>query len=161
MNTLLASLAALLALLASPAALAQNLISSATGSVVRSSLTAASGSAATQSPDLTTETMIRNRSRVFGDRVTASGEKYWSVADADLQGKAADQIKQRLSPAPISMRDGVRDMNVLVDLKRHLTVFTTPDHPVDIGTATVDGKDLHSIAVTSIISASGLTIVTK
>ena len=147
-------------LLASPAVVAQNVISSASGSFVRSSLAAASGAVTTGSPDLGTEIMFRNRSRVFGDRIV-DGRRYWSVVDADVNGKSNDQVLQRLAPAPILARDGVRELDILVDVKRHLTVFTTPDRPVDIGTATVDAKDVRSISVTSIISASGLTIVTK
>lgn len=159
MKTLL-KLFALAAFLASATIVAQNVVSSAPGSFVRSSLTAASGTVTTESPDLTTEIMIRNRARVFGDRITASGERYWSVVDADLNGKTGDQLLQRLSPAAIQAGD-IRQMNILVNLKRNLTIFTTSDRPVEIGTATLDGKGVNSIAVTSIISASGLAIVTK
>jgi len=141
--------------------LAQNVTSSPASSLARSSLAATSAAATTGSPDPSTEVLVKNRARVFADRVSASGVRYWSLVNSDLNGKTPDQVLQRLSPTAIRASDHVREMDIVVDLKEPLTVFTKPGQSFSIGTAQVDGARVHSITVTSIISTNGLTIISK
>ena len=104
--------------------------------------------------------MIENRARTLGQQASANGEKYFVVKDADLAGKTPQEIIRRLSPSAIGARDHVREMNILVELDRPLTIFATPGEPVNVGTATVD-HSVRQIDVRSIILANGITIVNK
>lgn len=149
------------AIVLSPLVLAQTATSSTASSLARSTIAATSAAATTGSPDPSTETMVRNRARVFQDRVSPSGVKYWSLLDSDLNGKTPDQVLQRLSPTAIGSGDHVREMDILVDLKEPLTVFTKPGQSISIGTALVDGAGISSITVASMISTNGLTIISK
>lgn len=158
-NVLLTIAAAVV--LSSRLLLAQNAISSTAGSLARSSITAASAAATTGSPDPSTEVMVRNRARVLGDRLSADGTRYFSVADSDLRGKTPDQVLQRLSPSAISTGDHVRQIDIEVNLNTPLTVFTKPGQSIDIGTAQVDGAGVHSITVNSMILTDGITIISK
>src|SRR5437868_13837583 len=98
--------------------LAQNAVATSTSALARSSVAAAQAAVAAQSPDPSTEVMLRNRARVFRGRLTASGAKYWSLTDTDLAGKRPDQVLERLSPTAIKASDGAREMNILLDLRR-------------------------------------------
>lgn len=141
--------------------LAQNAVPSSTSSLARSSLAATQAAVGARSADPSTEVMIRNRAKVFRDRLTASGKKYWSLTDSDLIGKPPDQVLQRLSPSAIKASDGIREMNIVVDLRKPLTVFAGAGELISLGTAEVEGADLRSISVKSTISTNGVKVVSK
>ncbi|SRR5579885_750412 len=149
------------AVIGSGSLLAQNAVGASTSALARSSVAAAQAAVAAQSPDPSTEVMIRNRARVFRDRLTASGAKYWALTDYDLAGKTPDQVLQRLSPSAIKASDGVREMNIVVALRKPLTVFAKAGEPISLGTADVEGADVRSISVKSTISINGVNIVPK
>lgn len=127
-----------------------------TDSLVRSS-------AATDSGTYTASTlvMIENRARTLGDRVNGSDTRYFAVTDADLIGKKPEEIIQRLSPTTITAGDQVRKLEIMVDLQRPITLYTDPNQPVNIGTATVQGAGLKNIDVHSSIFANAIQVVTK
>jgi hypothetical protein len=104
--------------------------------------------------------MIENRARTLGQQASASGEKYFVVKDADLAGKTPEEIIRRLSPSAIGAGDHVREMNILVELDRPLTILASPGDSVNVGTATVE-HSIRQIDVRSIILANGITIVNK
>src|ERR1700722_3386224 len=149
------------ALLSLAIAHAQN--ASTIHSLNQPAISASSSTTMTDSaPDPSMATLIRNRARVFtGDRVSAAGVRYSYVDDASLRGRTPDQVLQSLSPKAITAGDHVRAIDIVVNLNHPLTIFTTPGHTVSIGTATVNGADVHNIAVTSIITMAGLTITPK
>src|SRR5208283_2517086 len=155
------SLVAATALLLLATAHAQN--TSTIHSLNQPAISASSSTAMTDSaPDPSMATLIRNRARVFaGDRVSGAGVRYFYVDGASLKGRTPDQVLQNLSPGAIMAGDHVRAIDIVVDLQHPLTIFTTPGQPVSIGMATVNGADVHNIAVTSIITMAGLTITPK
>ena len=139
----------------------QNATGSTASSLARSPLNAASAAAVTGSPDPSTEVMVRNRARVFKDRISADGTRYFYVGNSDLRGLTPAQVLQRLSPTAISAGDHVREMDIVVDLHTPLTVFTKPGQPIYVGTAQVEGTGVESITVHSLILTDGITIISK
>ena len=93
-------------------------------------------------------TLISNRARTLANQVSASGTKYFAVTPNDLRGKSPDEILKRLSPV-IRPEDGVRSLQILVDLQRHLTIYS--DQPVYIGTAVLEGRGFKPIDVRSLL----------
>src|SRR5258708_3325912 len=102
--------------------------------------------------------MIENRARTLGQRATVNGEKYFVVKDADLAGKSPEEMIRRLSPSTIGA--GIRELNILVELDRPLTILAASGESVNVGTATVE-RAVRQIEVRSIILANGITIVNK
>jgi hypothetical protein len=120
-------------------------------------------SAAAPAPEGYTQStlvMIENRARSLGDRTSASGQKYFVVKDADLAGKSPEEVIRRLSPSAIGTVNQVRELNILVELDRPLTILAASGEPVNIGTATVE-RSVRQIDVRSIILANAITIVNK
>jgi hypothetical protein len=132
--------------------------SSMTGSLVRSSNAATAGAVSgTVTPS--SLVMIENRARVLGNRL-ANGIRYFAVTDSDLIGKTPAEIMQRLSPSPIRAGDGVRSMEIVVDLKRPLTLYTSGGEP-NIGTAIIQASpSLRQVEIHSSIFAN-LTVIDK
>lgn len=130
-------------------------------SLVRSTTAATSGAASgTVTPS--SLVMIENRARVLGNQTSASGTRYFAVTDSDLVGKTPDQIIHLLSPTAISTADGVRTMEIVVDLKRPLTLYNSTGEQINIGTAIVQGSpSFRQIEVHSSILASDLTVIDK
>lgn len=131
-------------------------------SVTEPALNASSSATMTSStPDPTMATLVRNRARIFGDRLSAADVRYWYLDGSELKGKTPDQVLQHLSPVAITAGDHVREMDIVVDLHQPLTIFASPGQSISIGTATVNGADVHSIAVTAIVSMAGLSVTPK
>lgn len=120
---------------------------------------------ATPATDLNTPgtmTMIENRARVFGDRVSGSDTRYFAVRDKDLVSKTSAQVLTALSPTPvITSQQRVREVDIVVDLKKPLVITTTSDSPVNIGSVTVLGKVDNNLTVVNDLLLSGVTIVRK
>jgi hypothetical protein len=127
-----------------------------TDSVVRPSTTVSSG---TYTPS--TLVMIESRARTLGNRPSASGTRYFAVTDADLIGKTPDEVLKRLSPPVITAVGGLRQIDVVVDLQRPITLFPTADQPANVGTAVVQSSGFNNIAVNSIIAGAQLTVIPK
>ena len=127
-----------------------------TDSLVPSSTTVSSG---TYTPS--TLVMIENRARVLGNRLSASGTRYFAVTDADLVGKTPDEVLRRLSPPVITAVGGLRQIDIVVDLQRPITLFPTADQPANVGTAVVQSSGFNNIAVNSIITGAQLTVIPK
>jgi len=120
---------------------------------------------ATPATDLNTPgtlTLIKNRARVFGDRVSGSDTRYFAVTDKDLAGKTQAQVLAALSPAPVvTSQQRVREVDIVVDLKKPLVITTTSAAPVNIGSVTVLGKVDNDITIVSNVLLSGVKIVRK
>jgi hypothetical protein len=102
--------------------------------------------------------MITNRARTLGDQVNASGTRYFSVKSADLQGMTSEQVARRLAPPEVKATDGVRSMDILVDIERPVTARSSG--PAYVGTALVDAAT-RQISVQSTIIANGLRVIGK
>ena len=106
--------------------------------------------------------MIENRARVFGNQTSASGTRYFSVSDSDLIGKTPAQIIQRLSPPPVRTGDAVRAMQIVVELRHPLTLYTDGKNEPNIGTAVVQASpSARPIEVHSYIFGADLTVIDK
>jgi hypothetical protein len=114
----------------------------------------------TASFDPSTIEMVKNRARTFGDQVSGAGKRYWALTDADIQGKTAEQIQRLLTPSEVKPGDGVRVMDIVVELLGPIKILSSPDKPVYIGTAQVDARAARKIEVNSNIVVNGITIVT-
>ena len=102
--------------------------------------------------------MTKNRARTLGDELSASQTRYFAVTDADLQGRTNDEILRRLMPKEVKANDGVRRMEILIDVRRPVTV--TASAPTYIGTASIDAAT-RRIEVNSTITVTGLKVVRK
>jgi hypothetical protein len=129
------------------------------GSLVRPSTAAASSArSVVTSGAVTPSSLVINRARIFGSQTSASGTRYWAVRDSDLIGKTPDEIIQRLSPSPVRAGDGVRTMEIVVDLKHPITLY----QQANIGTVVVESSpSLRQIQVHSSIFATNLTVIPK
>lgn len=132
------------------------------GSLVRST---GAGSAATgpgvRSPSEIVS--IKNRARLLGDQPSPSGTRYFAVTDSAIRDLRPDQLRERLSPTVIKAGDGVRRLDIVVEVRRPLTVRSSPGaSEVYIGTALVEaGPALNDIEVRASIFTSGITVITK
>lgn len=99
--------------------------------------------------------MVESRARTLGTRLSASRTRYFSVADVDLIGKSPAEVMERLSPAPVGARDGVRAMEILVDVRRPTALHTRGQIPTDIGTATVSARGVRRFESNATIVALG------
>ena len=145
----------------------------ATSSFVNSAASVSGGATSNPSSDASGATpgnvtpsslvMIKNRARVFGAQIdAANGVRYFAVSDSDLIGKTPAQIIQRLSPAPATSGGGLRDVEIVVELRHPLTLYTDGSVEPNIGTAVVQGSSPASpIEVHSYIFGADLTVVNK
>ncbi len=106
--------------------------------------------------------LIENRARVFRDRLSASGTRYWAVTDRDLVGKSPQAVAAALAPSAIT--GAVRKVEVVVDVNRPIAVAPEPKKDLNIGTVTLTPaaamKDTN-IQANTYISAPNLRIVRK
>src|SRR4051812_29804161 len=91
-----------------PSLIAQQTPASFAGSLVRSATPPPSTDAASRTLSPSNQMLIHNRARVYGDRVSANGTRYFYLSDSALRGKAADEVLQSLSPTLIGPNDNVR-----------------------------------------------------
>lgn len=108
-----------------------------------------------------TQIMIENRARTLGNKLSGSGTRYFAAVDSDLRGLTPQQALQRLSPPPINPGDGVRKVEISIDLQRPLTMEARPGDSVDIGTAVINSGGLQNVEVQSSIFTSGVTVRVK
>jgi hypothetical protein len=106
--------------------------------------------------------LIRNRARTLGDD-TVAGTRYFAstLTNGDVAGKTPEQLLQLLTPPPVKATDGIRRMEVLLDLTRTrpLTLFGPPRQPVSVGTVQVQSQGIKQIEVNTSIISNGLTVV--
>ncbi len=101
--------------------------------------------------------MIENRAKVNANK-TVAGVRYFSVTDADLNGKTGAALLERLSPEAIKDPKGLHRVEIVVDIKRPHVVREPANKPLAIGTTTLEGK-VGNILVNSNILSSQLIIV--
>lgn len=102
--------------------------------------------------------MTRNRARTLGDQATATGDRYFSVTDLDLQGKSNEEIVQRLAPKEVMASEGVRRLHIVVDVERPLTIRATGN--VSAGTAVIDRAVRH-VEINSTVRVNQLKVIAK
>lgn len=153
-------------LLVTPAAFAQGAGASARSFVRAGTTFASDASADADTPDAGTYSksalvMITNRAHTLGDRLSASGTRYFAVTDADLAGASPQEALARLSPTAITAADHVRHLQIVVDVTRPVTVDGSAAGSTSIGTAIISGPGVRYLNVTSYIFANGLTVRDK
>lgn len=84
--------------------------------------------------------MVANRARTLGNAPSGDGTRYFAATDLDLRKLNVQQQLARLSPAPVVAGDGVRKLDIYVDLKDPLFVQPRPGQSVDIGSAEIKGQ---------------------
>jgi hypothetical protein len=105
--------------------------------------------------------MVKNRARVFGTQTSANGTHYFAVTDSDLIGKSPDEMIQRLSPAAVRTGEGIRVLEIVVDLRHPLSLYTDGSEP-NVGTAVVQASSsARPIEVHSYIFGANLTVNKK
>ena len=105
-----------------------------------------------------TQTMIVNRFRVLKDKVDGERTRYFAVTGSYAAKAATDAA--RLTPAPVTPRQNVRVMDIVVDIEHPLFVRTGGKTPFTIGTAILDGK-VRDLQVNSKITLGELKITKK
>jgi hypothetical protein len=105
--------------------------------------------------------LIENRARTLGNQLSASRTRYFAVTDADLRGLSPEAALARLAPPPVTAADGVRNLNIVINLTHPITLASPPTQPVTIGTAIIDGAGIRNIHVQTYIFAPGLTVLDK
>jgi hypothetical protein len=152
---------AVLVLALAPCAVAQQAPASFAGSLVRSATPPISTDAASRTIAPSTQVLIQNRARVYGDRVSADGTRYFYVSDSTLRGKTPEEVLQNLSPTAIASNDHLRDIESVVNLSHPLTLYAEPNQSINIGTAIVQGAGLKNVEAHSSVVTQGLTILPK
>lgn len=145
--------AALLALAAAPAALAQG-PASPTAIAPPQIVTSPSGQY-----DPLAISRVEHFSRVYGDSVSGSGTRFVAVRDQDLaKAKTSADALKLLSPATVKVGDGVRQVEVVVDLRRPIVLHVPPGTGVRVGTVLVEGNP-QQLTVDTILNVSALTVI--
>jgi hypothetical protein len=105
---------------------------------------------------------IKNRARTLGDAPSGSGTRYFEVTDLDLNSLSASEILRRLSPESAREAADIRLIDIVVDLRRPLLLYSKPGQPVTIGTAVLSAAEAaKTIQVNSIIVSADITVVGK
>lgn len=128
------------------------------GAVVRSSLPA---NPTGVHPTVPPTALIKNRARVLSDETTASGTRYFAVSERDVAGKSPSEVLGLLRPKTVQPDDGVRKMQVLVDLTRSrpMSISSKRGEPATVGTVFAEGHGLHRLDVESVIRTPRMTVV--
>lgn len=108
-----------------------------------------------------TATAVANRARTLGNTPSGSGTRYFAATDLDLRNLTPRQVLDRLSPKPVSARDGVRHLDIYVDLKRPLLVDVQPGQSVNIGSAEIKAEGIRDVEVHASIFLSGIDALNK
>jgi hypothetical protein len=103
---------------------------------------------------------IKDCAKRYGDQPSPNGTVYRYVNDYDLRGKSPDQIVQALSPT-VNAGSGVRNIDIVVDLKNAISVVANGRQPVNIGTALITAPAHTNIDVRSDISVSNMKVIEK
>jgi hypothetical protein len=109
----------------------------------------------------TTALMVANRARTLGDKPSGSGTRYFSATDLDLSKLTPQQRLQRLSPAPVVAGDGVRKLEISIDLKDPLFVEAQSGQSIDIGSADIKAQGHQNVEVNASIFLNGVNAINK
>lgn len=122
------------------------------------------GAATTASPGAapaSVQALIQNRARTLGGQVSPSGTRYWVATDLSLHDASPDALLDRLSPPPVAAEDRIRTLEILVNIRRPLTVRVPLGQTVAIGTAIVSATAVKQITVNAQIATKGVTIFSR
>jgi hypothetical protein len=111
-----------------------------------------------------TTTLIKSRAKALGNTGSPAGTRYWVATDADLARLRGNPtaVLQRLAGPELSADDGVRRVEVLVELHHPTTIRSAAEQSVNIGTTTINGSaPRRGLDVHSSIFASGVTVKPK
>jgi hypothetical protein len=109
-----------------------------------------------------TEIMVQNRARTLGNSLSGSGTRYFAATDTDLKGLSPAQALARLSPPPVSAANGVRKLEISINLQQPLIVEARSGQPIDIGTAVVQAAGgVQNVEVHASIFFDGITVLNK
>ncbi len=120
------------------------------------------GATATATPGtapVSVQALIQNRARTLGGQVSPSGTRYWMATDLSLADASPDVLVDRLSPPPVAADDHIRTLEILVNIRRPLTVRAAPGEAVAIGTAVISAIAAKQITVNAQIATQGITIL--
>jgi hypothetical protein len=104
-------------------------------------------------------TMIQNRYRTLGNNLSGGGDRYFAASDRDVQGLSPQQALRRLSPPAVSAAQGVRTLDIAINLTEPLTVEAQPGQLVEIGTAVVHAAGLRQVEVNTSIFTNGIRVL--
>jgi len=105
--------------------------------------------------------MIENRAKTLGNQASGSRTRYFAAKDSDVVGKKPSDVLERLSPPAVKPGDNVRKMEIVIDLKRPITLYSSPTQPVNIGTVVVQALGITNIDVHSTIFTNKIKVVAK
>lgn len=104
---------------------------------------------------------IKNRARVLGDKSSASRTRYVSITDEDLRGASTSQeVLKRLAPAPVKADQGIKRVEVVVDLEHPIFLRVPRDQIALVGTVLVEGR-VNDLVVNSSIYKAHVTVTPK
>lgn len=104
--------------------------------------------------------MVANRARTLGNTASGSGTRYFAVTDLDLSKLTPQQQLARLSPVPAVAGDGVRKLDIYVNLRDPLFVQPRPGQPIDIGSAEIKAQGgAQNVDVEASIFLNGVNLV--
>jgi hypothetical protein len=107
------------------------------------------------------QTLIQNRARTLGGQVSPNGTRYWVATDLSLVDASPDALLDRLSPPPVTASDHIRTLEILVNIRRPLTVRAAPGQAVAIGAAIISATAVKQITVNAQIVTNRVTIFNK
>jgi hypothetical protein len=109
--------------------------------------------------DIHQDPFIKDRAKAYGEQAAPDGTRYVAITDNDVRGKSPDQIAAILAPK-VNAED-VRKLDMVIDLKRPVTLSSNTNEPVNIGTAQVTAASHLNLDVRSQISISKVKVVPK
>src|SRR4051812_42944647 len=80
------------------------------------------------------QVLIHNRARVYDNHVSGTGTRYFYVLDSALCGNASNKLLHNVLPT-IAPNGCLRDVQVVVDLIRPLTLYADRIRAIHIGVA--------------------------
>lgn len=104
-----------------------------------------------------------NRARTLGNTPSGSGTRYFAAADSDIANLSPRQVAERLVPKPVSAGDGVRKLEISIDLKRPLLIEAPPpSQSLNIGSAEIKGGGgYRDVEVQASIFLSGIETIRR
>ena len=109
---------------------------------------------------LGTQKLVENRARVLRDRLDGSGTRYFAADDATLANKTPAEIAAALAPPPVTAGTGVKRVDIVVDIRRSLSIPVKRNAPVLIGTTVVDSKT-HQLETSADINLQNVRLINK
>jgi hypothetical protein len=102
---------------------------------------------------------IKDRAKAYGEQAAPDGTQYVAISDNDVREKSPGQIAAILAPKVNAV--DVRKLDLVIDLKRPVTLSSNTNEPVNIGTAQVTAASHLNLDVRSQISISKVKVVPK